>query len=158
MKTVIIYTTKHGCTDKCAHTLANELDINTSLKNLETEKNIDFSKHDTVIIGGSIHAGAINKKLRSFVDKNVDSLLQKKLGLFICCMYEGEKALAQFQDAFPEVLREKAIAHGIFGGEFDLEKMNFLEKAIVKKVANVEESVSNINYANIKSFAEKIKL
>jgi len=158
MKTIIVYTTKHGCTDKCAHTLANELDINTSLKNLETEKNIDFSQYDTVIIGSSIHAGAINKKLRNFVDKNVDTLLQKKLGLFICCMYEGKKALEQFQNAFPEILREKAIAHGIFGGQFDLEKMNFLEKAIVKKVANVEKSVSKINYANIKSFAEKIKL
>ena len=158
MKTVIIYTTKHGCTDKCAHTLANELDINTAIKNLETDKNTDFSKYDTVILGGSIHAGVLNKKLKNYIDKNADTLLQKKLGLFICCMYEGEKALEQFQNAFPEVLREKAIAHGIFGGEFDLEKMNFLEKAIVKKVANVEESVSNINYVNIKAFAEKIKL
>jgi menaquinone-dependent protoporphyrinogen oxidase len=71
-------------------------------------------------------------------------------------MYEGEKALEQFQNAFPEVIRNKAVAHGLFGGEFDFDKMNFMEKAIVKKVANVEHSVSKINYANIKAFAEKI--
>ncbi len=156
MKTVIIYTTKHGCTDKCAHTLANEMETNATVVNLETERNINITEYETVIIGGSIHAGMLNKKVKSFIDKNLDTLSKKKLGLFLCCMYEGEKALEQFQNAFPEIIRNKAVAHGLFGGEFDFDKMNFLEKAIVKKVANVEQSVSNINYANIKAFAEKI--
>jgi len=145
MRTAIIYATKHGCTDKCAYTLANELEANTTVVNLETERNINITEYETVIIGGSIHAGMINKKIKSFIDKNLDTLSKKKLGLFLCCMYEGEKALEQFQ-----------VAHGLFGGEFDFDKMNLLEKAIVKKVANVEQSVSRINYANIKGFAEKI--
>jgi menaquinone-dependent protoporphyrinogen oxidase len=157
MKTAIIYATKHGCTDKCAQTLANELDINTKLFNLETKNKIDFASFETLIIGGSIHAGMINKKLKSFIDKNLNTLLEKKIGLFLCCMYEGDKALEQFQNAFPETLRNKAQAHGLFGGELDLEKMTFLEKAIIKKIANVEKSVSNINYSNIKSFVKKIK-
>ena len=156
MRTVIIYTTKHGCTDKCAHTLANELGTDIKLVNLETERNINITEYEAVIIGGSIHVGMINKKVKNFIDKNLDTLSKKKLGLFLCCMYEGEKALEQFQNAFPEIIRNKAVAHGLFGGEFDFDKMNFLEKAIVKKVANVEQSVSNINYANIKAFAEKI--
>lgn len=157
MKTAVIYATKHGCADKCAHTLANELDINTKLFNVETDNKIDLDQFDTIIIGGSIHAGMLNKKVKSYIDKNLNTLLDKKLGLFLCCMYEGEKALEQFQDVFPETLRNKAIAHGLFGGELDFEKMNFLEKAIIKKIANVEKSLSNINYANIKSFAKKMK-
>ncbi len=156
MKTVIIYATKHGCTDKCAYTLANEMEINATVVNLETERNINITEYETVIIGGSIHAGMLNKKVKSFIDKNLDILSKKKLGLFLCCMYEGEKALEQFQNVFPEIIRNRAVAHGLFGGEFDFDKMNFLEKAIVKKVANVEHSMSNINYANIKAFAEKI--
>ena len=157
MKTAIIYTTTHGCTDKCAHTLANELETSTELFNLETNKNVILSDFEAIIIGGSIHAGLINKKLKGFIDKNIDSLLEKKIGLFLCCMYEGDKALEQFQNAFPEVIRNRAIAHGLFGGEFNFDKLNFLEKAIVKKVANVEQSVSKINYSNIKAFAEKMK-
>ena len=156
MRTAIIYATKHGCTDKCAHTLANKLETNTTVVNLEIERNINITEYKTIIIGGSIHTGMLNKKVKSFIDKNLDTLYKKKLGLFLCCMYEGEKALEQFQNAFPEIIRNKAVAHGLFGGEFDFDKMNFLEKAIVKKVANVEHSVSNINYANIKAFAEKI--
>jgi menaquinone-dependent protoporphyrinogen oxidase len=157
MKTAIIYATKHGCSDKCAQTLANELDITTKLFNLESDKKINLNSFDTVIIGGSIHAGMINKKVKSFIDKNHDALLKKKLGLFLCCMYDGAKALEQFQNVFPETLRNKAQAHGLFGGELDFEKMNFLEKAIIKKIANIEKSTSNINYPNIKSFAKKMK-
>ncbi len=157
MKTAIIYATKHGCTDKCAHTLSNELNTSSSIINIESNHNFNLNDYDSVIIGGSIHAGMMNKKLKNFIHKNSNDLLEKKLGLFLCCMYEGDKALEQFQSAFPESLRNKAIAHGLFGGEFDFSKMNFLEKTIVKKVANVEESVSRINYVNIKAFAEKMK-
>jgi len=156
MKIAIIYTTKHGCADKCAHTLANEIETNTAIINLELSTNINLSAFDTIIIGGSIHAGMINKKVKKFVDKYQDELANKKLGLFLCCLFEGEKALQQFHDAYPEKLRNKAIAHGLFGGELDFEKMNFVEKAIVKKVAKVESSTSRINYSNIKDFAEKI--
>jgi menaquinone-dependent protoporphyrinogen oxidase len=156
MNTAIIYGTKHESTHKCANTLANEIGSNTNLYNLDNESEINLKNYDTIIIGGSIHAGAVNKNVKKFIDKNLSILIEKKVGLYLCCMYEGDQALEQFQSAFPEELRNKATAHGLFGGEFDFEKMNFLEKAIVKKVANVEKSISNLNYANIKAFAEKI--
>lgn len=156
MKIAIIYATKHGCADKCAHTLANEIETNTAIINLELSTDANLAEFDTIIIGGSIHAGMINKKVKKFIDKNIEKLLEKKLGLFLCCLFDGDTALKQFQDAYPEELRNKAVAHGLFGGELDFNKMNFIEKTIVKKVANIEKSVSNINYANIKDFAEKI--
>lgn len=154
MSFAIIYATKHGCADKCAHTLANSLSTKTKLINIEIESNVDLTQYNSIILGGSIHAGAINKKLKTFMNKNLDSLLTKKLGLYICCMYEGDKALEQFQAAYPEELRNKAKAHGLFGGELALEKMDFMEKAIIKKVAKVDKSVSNINYSNIKAFSD----
>lgn len=157
MKTAIIYATSHGCTDKCSHTLANELETNVEIFNIKNEDNFDLVNFETIIIGSSIHVGSINKKIKKFIDKNIDTLCNKNLGLFICCMYEGAKAKEQFNSVFPEKIRNKAVAHGFFGGEFDFDKMNFIEKAIVKKVANVEQSISNINYANIKDFAKKIK-
>jgi len=157
MKTAIIYATKHGCTDKCAHTLANELNNNAALINLDVSTNVNLDEFNTVIIGGSIHAGSMNRKIKKFIDKNMDMLQSKKTGLFICCMEEEEeKAQEQFKNAFPESLRNKAIAHGYFGGEFNFDKMNFFEKAIIKKIAKTDQNVSKINENNIKDFALKI--
>ena len=45
----------------------------------------------------------------------------------MCCMEEGEKATNQFNEAFPDELIQHASATGIFGGEFNFEKMNELK-------------------------------
>ena len=72
-------------------------------------------------------------------------------------MEEGEKAQQQFQNAFPAELIQHATATGMFGGEFNFEKMNFIEKAIIKKISKIEKSVSKIDEQSIVEFAEKIK-
>lgn len=156
MKTAMIYASKHGCTDKCAHTLANELNNNAALINLDVSTEVNLDEFNTVIIGGSIHAGSMNRKIKKFIDKNIEMLQSKKTGLFICCMEEGEKAQEQFQNAYPESIRNKAIAHGFFGGEFNFGQMNFFEKAIIQKIAKTDQNVSKINDNNIKEFAQKI--
>src|SRR6056297_1392070 len=140
METAIIYATKHGCTDKCAHTLANELNNNAALINLDVSTDVNLDEYNTVIIGGSIHAGSMNRKIKKFIDKNMDMLQSKKTGLFICCMEEGKKAQEQFKNAFPDTLRDNAIAHGYFGGEFNFDKMNFFEKAFIKKIAKIDQN------------------
>jgi len=153
MNTAIIFATKHGCTEKCSQKLANELKDNTTILNLESAKEIDLNHFDVLVLGGSIHAGTINRSLKKFIEKNLNQLIEKKVGLFLCCMEEGEKALEQFNNAFPEELRKISKANGFFGGAFDFEQMNFFEKAIIKKIANIEDSYSKINYQNISAFA-----
>ncbi|MGB9893728.1 MAG: flavodoxin domain-containing protein, partial [Candidatus Saccharicenans sp.] len=108
---------------------------------------------DLIIIGGSIHAGKIQKEIKRFCRKNMSLLLKKEIALFICCMYDGQKAEQQFNQAFPEKLRQTARAKGIFGGELLFEKMNFLEKTVIKKFIGVKESVSRFNPEEIRNFA-----
>ena len=158
MKTLIIYTTQHGCTETCALKLQQQLNNNTELINIKKQKPGILDDYQTIIIGGSIHAGQIQRKIKKFCKENLDTLKQKKLGLFLCCMEQGEKAQQQFQDAFPAELIQHATATGIFGGEFNFEKMNFIEKTIIKKIAKIETSVSRIDEAGITEFARKMKV
>lgn len=157
MNTAIIYSTRHGCTEKCSILLAEKLN-KPELINLECNKEINLDQFDILLIGGSIYAGMINKNLKRFLGKNLDTLLQKKVGLFLCCMEEGEKALEQFNNAFPEKLRNISRAKGFFGGEFDFEQMNYLEKAIIKQIGNIEESYSKINHQAISDFAAEVNM
>jgi len=132
MRTLILYATTHGCTEKCALDLKSRLPGTVTTSDLKEGKP-DLAQYDTVIIGGSIHAGNMQKRLKKFCSGHVQELRAKKLGLFICCMEEGEKAQKQFRDAYPKELIDHATATGFFGGAFSFEKMNPIKRAIIKR-------------------------
>jgi menaquinone-dependent protoporphyrinogen oxidase len=156
MKTVIIYTTKHGCTENCATKLKDGLNGEIDLVNLKKISKINWENYNTIIIGGSIHAGKIQSKIKKFCQNHLKELLNKKLGLFLCCMEEGDTAEKQFNEAYPGELKDHATAIGIFGGEFNFERMNFIERAIIKKIAKVDHNVSKLSEENIKDFIQKM--
>jgi menaquinone-dependent protoporphyrinogen oxidase len=153
MSTLIVYVTSHGCTEKAAQMLAEQLKDEVNLVNLKKSSRPDLSAFDTIIIGGSIHAGRIQGRVKRFCQDHLDTLKQKRLGLFLCCMEEGDTAQKQFDEAFPAELRTHAAAAGLFGGEFDFDKMNFIQRAIIKKIAGTSENVSKIKKDNIHQFA-----
>jgi menaquinone-dependent protoporphyrinogen oxidase len=68
-----------------------------------------------------------------------------------------EKGMEEFNKNFPYALREHAVAHGLFGGEFILEKMNPVDKLITQKVNKQTKSVSKLNLPAIEVFIEKMK-
>ena len=153
MKTLILYATRHGCAEKCAMKLGAALQGDVKTSNFKDAGAIGLVDFETVVIGGSIHAGKIQKGVKDFCAKNLEVLKGKRLGLYLCCMEEGPKAEAQFAGAFPEVLVRAAMAKGLFGGEFDFDRMNWLEKAIIKKISKIDASVSKINEQAIRDFA-----
>lgn len=158
MKTLIAFATHHGTTARAAELLKNELGADAiDLVNIKKQKITDLSAYNTVIVGGSIHAGNIQGAVKKFCETHKDALLTKKTGYFICCMDRSEKEQEQLRNSYPAALLEKAIATGCFGGEFRLDKMNFIEKAIIKKIAKISESVSDIKTDAIKAFANSLK-
>jgi menaquinone-dependent protoporphyrinogen oxidase len=157
MKTAIIFASKHGTTAKVAHMIKNGLLYEqTDLINLKLYSKIDLSNYDSVIIGGSIHAGKIQNSVSNFCKSNTVALMGKKLGLFLCCM-DNELGQNQFNTAFPELLRLHALSKKVVGGEFLFEKMNFIERIIVKKIAKVNSSVSKIDEQKIKELSEEMR-
>ena len=155
MKTLIVYTTKRGTAEKAAMMLKNALGGNTTLVNLARDKAPELSGFDTVILGGSIYVGSIQKKLSEFAAANAQILQGKKLGLFICAGMEKEWAV-EMEKAFPQELRARAAAKDNFGYEFDFKKMNFLEKAAIGKIAGIKESVSKLSKEKIEAFARAL--
>ena len=156
MKTLIAYGTKYGCTEKCAKMLAEKLEGEVYLYNIKTGKNVDLAQYDKVVIGGSVYIGRIQKEVTEFCTSNLNMLKSKKLGLFICCMRDGDIAEQELKDAFPQELRSNAVAKGYFGGEFIFNKMGFMDRLIVKKVSKVDKDTSNILTENIEAFAKTI--
>jgi len=157
MKTLIIYATSHGCTEKAVKELSQKLSGEITALDLKQIKSPSLFEFDRIIIGGSIHAGLIQKRIRNFCSANLEQLKSKEIGLFICCMYEAEIAREEIKNAFPEELHQMAKTEAIFGGEYNFDKMNFVEKLLVKKIAKVRESVSNIDHDSIDRFANRME-
>lgn len=88
-------------TKKAAEYIARK--TGSDIFNLKEITLIDISGYDTIIFGTGIHAGKPYKALVEFMDKNKDALKDKKLHLFIECMYNSEKGDKQ-RDAVAEQL------------------------------------------------------
>ncbi|MBV1758053.1 MAG: flavodoxin domain-containing protein [Dethiosulfatibacter sp.] len=155
MKTLIAYASKYGCTEKCAKLLEKELNGDVTLLNLKKNSSADLNAYDNIIIGGAIYISKIQKEVTEFCKSNLDGLSQKNIGLFICGMQEKEVIATELNSNYPPELLEIAVAKDCFGGEFILEKMNFLEKTIVKKVSKTTASKSEIDEDAIRHFAQK---
>lgn len=157
MNTLIVYMTHHGTTRKVVERLTEGLgSAHTTVINLEKNHTPDLTDFQRVIIGGSIHMGRIQTGVKRFCEVNMDHLLTKQLGLFLCFM-NRELGQEEFNTAYPEELRNHAKAHGLFGGELLFEKMNFIEKFIVKMVSKENSSRSELDYAAMDKFIQELK-
>ena len=55
MNTIIIYSSKYGCTKDCANILKNKLSDNVTIVDINNNNKIELSKFDKIIIGSSIY-------------------------------------------------------------------------------------------------------
>lgn len=157
MKTAIIFMSKHGTTEKIANWIKSRLDNQeVVLYNLQNRKPENLDEFEQIIIGGSVHIGSIQNKLKKYITKNLNFLLDKKLAIFLVCMDKTEERNKFLEKAFPAALREKACATVFPGGEFCFEKMNFLEKKMIEKIAGTSQNLSNIDYEALEKFVDKL--
>ncbi|TYB31581.1 MAG: flavodoxin [Candidatus Mcinerneyibacterium aminivorans] len=157
MSLLIIYSTKYGCTEKVANRLANYYRKKYHLINIKKQNfNPDIlNEFNSIAIGGSIYAGKIQKEISKFCEDYKDLLLKKKIGLFICCGSEAEID-KYFEKSFISEVLEHAVDKAYMGYEYNFDKMNFLEKMLVKSIAKIKENKSLIKEENIKNLANKL--
>ncbi|MFV0397729.1 MAG: flavodoxin domain-containing protein [Bacteroidales bacterium] len=160
MKTVIIFSSKHGTTAKVAQMISDKIKENNdiTLIHLDGKNGISLENYEKIILGTSVYAGKPSKKMCRFCEKNRSVLENKLIGLFVCGMYHKPDVMEEeLKNAFPSYLHRVAKTAAFLGGEFRLEKMNFLERLIVKKVAKVTTSISKIDTEAVDKFSRIMK-
>lgn len=157
MKTIILYTSRYGCTEKAAYLLKSRLGGEVEVVNLHKYKDPSLAMVDTVILGGSIYYGRIQKEMTAFLNKVSTQLADKRVGLFICAGMNGEQVKQELLTAFPEALRQKAIAVEAFGDEPDYKKMSLKDKLILRMVKGKGQSSSGLSTETIDRFANAMQ-
>ena len=157
--TLIVYASRHGTTSEYAKQLFQLLNGNVDLcfLNERGDSLPDLSVYTTIVIGGSIHFGKNSKSVIKFTNENLELLKTKRVGLFVTCHFEGDKALQQLNNAYPKELIDRAIVADYFEGELLFPKMNAWEKFITKLVLRKDEIKPIVSKDRIIRFAEKLQ-
>ena len=94
MKTLILYGSRKGCTRKCAAMVKQQAG-GGDVVDVQKAHAIDLRGYDRVVLGSSVWAGKVHPKARQFVEKNLPTLLTRRLALFICSGDEGADYLRE---------------------------------------------------------------
>ena len=155
-KTLIAYSTTLGCTEQCASKLKDDLGEDVDMIRISRRRRFNLKAYETIIIGGSIHEGMIQRSVYKFCESNLDELLKTAVGLFVCCMDASANEQELIQRAFPETLVKHALASGFFGGELNIKKMNLLQKIMTRKAARLHKE-PEIDFQKILEFAHRLQ-
>lgn len=132
MKILIAYRSRYGCTRRYAELLAGKLAGEVTVADLRREGRLSPAAFDLVLLGSPIYAGAVPAGVTRFCQRHRSALLRVPVGLFICCLYEGEKARAQLDSAYPDWLSLHAFGRWALGGEIRPDSLGFFDRLLVR--------------------------
>ncbi|MFZ5967369.1 MAG: flavodoxin domain-containing protein [Bacillota bacterium] len=145
MKTIIIYSTKYGSVEKAANMLKKKIGGDVALVNVKKEIPPALTPYDNIILGGSIYVGKIQKELSDYILANLQTLLAKNVGLYICAAQEGETLEKELTDSFPPELLQHARIKEAVGYELCLEKLGFFDRMATRFIKGTKASEYRLN-------------
>ncbi|MCL2820819.1 MAG: flavodoxin domain-containing protein [Oscillospiraceae bacterium] len=155
MKTVVLYATKHGAAADIAKRIAAQFD-DAGAYDIKNDEIPNLSDFDCIIIGSAVYAGTFRNEAKTFLIKNADELIGKKLGFFTSGMSPSEST-SVFKANIPEKILQAATAVCSPGGAFNPENAKFFEKLIMKMVTKQSGPINTISDEKIIEFAEAMK-
>jgi menaquinone-dependent protoporphyrinogen oxidase len=156
MRVLIAFRSRYGTTEACSRSLAGQLEAETQCIDLSRRGRPDARLFDVVLIGGSIYGGKIQREVTWFCERSREPLLQRRVGLFLCCLYRGERAQGQLQAAFPPWLTAHAFASGLFGGALRHDRLSLLDRLLVRGIAHSAGDVSTVRSEAIAAMADAV--
>ena len=128
MKTLILFASRYGATEEIASMLNSAVGGDVTVRNIR-ERGITLDGYDTVIIGSCVYMFKLDKHIKRFLRRNEKTLLQKKLGLYLCC-YTTPGTEGYLEHFFSPELLAHAAAKDILGGKMQYEKMSYAYKQL----------------------------
>lgn len=163
MHTIILFSSKYGGTRVCAEKVAALMPGETTLHSLDEKPEVNLAPYDRVALGCSVYMGKPRKAARQFARLHEKELLEKPLGLFMCCIQDIEKNVVdQFDLTYTKRLQEHAVAMEAFGGLVNFPNLKPMDRVVMNMVAGDlrkkmgGDVISTINEERIRSFCERL--
>ncbi|MBN2049886.1 MAG: hypothetical protein JW760_05525 [Spirochaetales bacterium] len=137
-KTLILYFSSHGNTEKIVKEIQAQLREPCDLAPIKGFKVSKLAEYDRIALGGSIHAGRMQKQVKAFAEKNTSVLATKPLALFVGCL-DKEKPVEYIEATFPPELVAHATLKTGVGGDVVIENLPGFMRMIMKKITPTED-------------------
>lgn len=135
-KTVVIYKSKHGSTEKYARWIGEELSCPVVSTKEFSRK--DFALYDNIIFGGCVHAGGIMGF--DLIKKNIRHLEGKKVVVFAVGLNVMQKETRmQLREINFDKKRLQSLTCYYCPGAYDPAKIKGLDSALMKMMTNMIE-------------------
>lgn len=168
MKSLIVYSSKKGATKKCAEQIKKGILGEVKMITSKEAQDLSLESYDNIILGSPVYAGRLDKDLKKFCQSREEELNKKKTFLFLVGM--SDQAIDNYvKNNIPKEVAEQFKDVVFCGGALYFSKMNFLEKFMMKKIANAENKakgektkidgkidIESFNKGNMKSFCREI--
>lgn len=155
-KTLIIYESKYGTTEKIAKYLSLVLGPAKYCKTSEFKD--EFKDFDLILIGSPIYSGKIVPKIADFIEKNINWLKTKKIALFctgISIRDENEN-LNKLEKILGKVINKRALGGILKNNKLDEEDSKAL-KEFSEKIGFTFEDIDNFNLEDIINYGLELK-
>ena len=140
-KILVTYATKYGATKEIAEKISEVLrqsELQTDVVSVDRIR--DLTPYKAVILGSAVYMGKWRKEAVEFLKKNVQALAERPVWLFSSGptgegnpveLLKGWRIPGELQPMVDQI-KPREIA--VFHGNLSVEKMNFLEKGMIKNV------------------------
>lgn len=158
----IIYASTAGGTEQSAKIIKDKLTFehqvpegNIELIDLNKKVNIEINKYSRCVIGTGIYAGKPHKLVKSFINTNIEALLNVPLSIYICSLADDEEN-ERYRQVFPEKLLKHATPVSFFGGMVVFKRLNPFVRLIMKMITKSKKDIHKLKYDVINQFAVEI--
>ncbi|MCE5214216.1 MAG: pyridoxamine 5'-phosphate oxidase family protein [Methanobacterium sp.] len=155
-RTVIIYESEYGTTEKTAKYLS--LILGPAIYCKTTEFKDEYKDFDFIIIGSPVYSGKFLTKITEFINENISWLNEKNIALFSISLSikDGIENLMEIEKLMKNVVSKKAL-----GGKLELNKLNKKDsdalKIFSKQLGMEMGDVNNFNLEDVVNYALQLK-
>lgn len=157
LKTLIIYESEYGTTEKIAKYLS--LILGPAKYCTTTEFKEDYKDFDLIVIGSPVYSGKFLPKITEFIQENLDWLKNKKVTLFCTCLSveDGNENLTKMEELLGKVVKKRAL-----GGKLTINELNKNDSQALKefsrKLGFELKDMDNFSLEMVIEFALELKL
>ena len=164
-RTLIIYSSVDGQTFKIAKHIAELLEGESTLVDLDKSLEIDFSRYDKVLIGASIRYGNVRKNLLNFVNKHKTELALLPNAFFLVCLTarKPEKANPDnnlYFAKFARLSQWQPQLSAVFAGALLYSRYNWWQTLIIQLIMKItggstdkRQDIELTDWSKVESFS-----